>query len=149
MKRGSKKPKALPSQSQTRWSFRFESAHAMKSEYLSVLETILNVNEPAPDVMAKRNGLLHALYSFDFLICLLILEQSLSITHSLATYLQKENMDVFVARKCAEATIKNLRDLMTEEHFSKHWKEAEALATSAREIMQDSPQFRYKEPTVP
>ena len=148
-KQRSEKEITLKSQSKIRWACRKEATSALLRRLPSALQTLLNVNENDPKLMAKCNGLIRNILTFDFIFSLVIVDEVLGLIDGLSKYLQSENMDVHTAKQSAISVIATMKALLHEDSFNNSWEKTSTIASEMGQIISGNHQLDFQEPSIP
>ena len=143
---------SLKSQSETRWSCRWEAVKAVYEQLERIIGYLLQLssdkNSDSKTYTGARN-LLRSVLDFDFVWGLCVLRAVLMNTSNLNSYVQGKQLDIFSLRKTAEMTIETLRRCRTDEHAKNTWDLAMVRSREIKELIKDNPLFDFEGPKVP
>ena len=114
----------------TRWSYWHNVIRKVKLRYEALL-TVLTVTTDVQNVAngsAEAEGYKKKMESFNFVLCLFLLEDLLSLCHCLSTQLQSESLDVLNASLLIRTTFESLKELRTDDSYAKMHLEAKEFA---------------------
>ena len=148
--RADSEPKlTLKSQSETRWSCRYESVNAVIQQLESITKALLELKDYKDSkTSSNAKSILIAICDFEFVLCLVILKIILSNVNALCRYLQSSTMDVMSARKTAEGTVKALQGCRNDQSFDTVWQMVEIKSNTLKNVIKDT-KFSFKETTLP
>lgn len=113
---------------ETRWSER----HSALLDFLKFLPSIVHCLEEINEIKPESNAfsLLHSILNFEFLLCLSVCAGISGLMFPLSKYLQKENRDLFQARKHVELLQSSLNEKRSnvDSSFATIFEEAVQLA---------------------
>ncbi|XP_014221780.1 zinc finger MYM-type protein 1-like [Trichogramma pretiosum] len=111
------KLKTLKSLSQTRWACRAEAVAFIQVQLKAIIEAIEKVVSEATDpiIRAKGNGILNQIQSFDFIVCLEIMNPILQLVVKVSKTLQSPELDLCQAVEEISSLVLALQELRIDE----------------------------------
>lgn len=114
-------PKKLKSLSETRWSCRAEALKAVLFNFSTLINTLEEISENNINSGAEATSLLGNIQNFEFVFCLIILQEIMEHTNVLSKYLQSININYITVIEMCEQTVDILKDMRTDTEFHKRW----------------------------
>ena len=139
-----KQTRQLQRLSDTRWACRYLSLDVIASTFDSIvatLESITNGNDK--DKAIEATGLLHQIYCFKFISCLVIIFwRIIGFTKSLSDQLQREELDFAMAADLIKSTSDTLRTLRSEDTWDQTYQYITSVATIHNIVIEEPRQRR-------
>ena len=122
--------KSLKRLSDTRWACRSDAILAVIENLSAIVLALDEVQSCSQSgrVVSEASGLKHQILKFEFLMCLLVLNDLLSKCRTISDYLQREDIDIVTALQVVDTTIATLKSMRNEVTFKKFFDEASKLA---------------------
>ncbi|XP_008181768.1 zinc finger MYM-type protein 1-like [Acyrthosiphon pisum] len=114
-------PKKLKSLSETRWSCRAEALKAVLLNFSTLINTLEEISENNINSGAEATSLIGNIQNFEFVFCLIILQEIMEHTNVLSKYLQSINISYITVIEMCEQTVDILKDMRTDTEFHKRW----------------------------
>ncbi|XP_046859020.1 zinc finger MYM-type protein 1-like [Xenia sp. Carnegie-2017] len=105
--------------SKTRWVYNSESIDAVWRSYEVIpnaIVKVINARDVESKVKAKGDGIKKKFFSFDFLFALMFMRIIMTKTKILTKQLQQEELNIVDALNLIDATVKNLRQIRSDEN---------------------------------
>ena len=116
---------------ETRWACRYEAVRAMQANLqvvFELLDAIIEENSSQTKALADARGLHLQIWSFEFLLAMVVLKQLLECTNVLSLYLQSKQIDLGAAITSVNATLSVLKQCRNDSIFYGHYETASSLA---------------------
>ena len=119
----------LKSLSDTRWSCGWEVVKAVTEQMWKIVRALLIfANDKDKRTYTDSRALINAICDFDFVFGLNLPNLILLNTNSLSKYLQGKDIDVIIAKRNADLTMKTLRNCRNEKGFELLWNRAKIMS---------------------
>ena len=118
---------------ETRWACRYEAVRAMQGNLQVVVKLldviILKKIHLRQKLLLMLEACLHLqIWSFEFLLAMVVLKQLLECTNVLSLYLQSKQIDLGAAITSVDATLSVLKKYRNDSVFHGHYETASSLA---------------------
>ena len=95
---------------------------------VELLDAIIEENSSQTKALADARGLHLQIWSFEFLLAMVVLKQLLECTNVLSLYLQSKQIDLGAAITSVDATLSVLKKYRNDSVFHGHYETASSLA---------------------
>lgn len=140
-------PVTLKALSDTRWACRADALRSLNIALSAVLDTLEAITEDSETdslIVGEANGLISSVYSFEFILLLMVMTDILTITNTLNLLLQQRKQDLLNANKMVKATLTTLNQYRSEDSWKKFWERA--AQKQQIDVPQDPPQRHRRVP---
>ena len=148
----SKVVKVVKNLSATRWSMRHDAVQAVKEEFPRVLKCLHVLSEDKDAATSSTaDSLLKNIFSFNFVLGIMMLNAVLSHTSRLSDYLQGRKVDIRAARDNVQLTIQTLQSMRNEASFETIWRNTESKCAELQDILSsdETSDHEFVGPKVP
>ena len=148
----SKVVKVVKNLSATRWSMRHDAVQAVNEEFPRVLKCLHILSEDKDATTSSTaDSLLKNIFSFNFVLGIMMLNAVLSHTSRLSDYLQGRKVDIRAARDNVQLTIQTLQSMRNDATFETIWKNTESKCAELQDILSsdETSDHEFVGPKVP
>ena len=148
----SKVVKVVKNLSATRWSMRHDAVQAVNEEMPRVLKCLHVLSEDKDAATSSTaDSLLKNIFSFNFVLGIMMLNAVLSHTSRLSDFLQGRKVDIRAARDNVQLTIQTLQSMRNEASFETIWRNTESKCAELQDILSsdETSDHEFVGPKVP
>ena len=128
-KKGNKNgPKTLKSLSDTRWSCRVDALNSVISNFSIIIDTLEDISEKDSIHGSDASALLSSMSNFEFIFCIVFLNDVMQVTNTLSKYLQSSNINFDNVCTMTQQTIDVLKNCRSDSTFNTTWEKAMKIA---------------------
>ncbi|XP_025192782.1 zinc finger MYM-type protein 1-like isoform X2 [Melanaphis sacchari] len=117
-------PKTLKSLSDTRWSCRIDALDSVLSNFTVILKTLEDISEQDSIYGSDASSLLFSISNFEFVFCIVFLNDVMRETNILSKYLQSPNINYANVNTMTLQTVAILNEHRSVTEFDKTWNKA-------------------------
>ncbi|XP_022170796.1 zinc finger MYM-type protein 1-like, partial [Myzus persicae] len=117
-------PKTLKSLSDTRWSCRIDALDSVVSNFTVILKTLEDISEQDSINGSDASSLLFSISNFEFVFCIVLLNDVMRETNILSKYLQSPNINYANINTMTLQTVAILSEHRSVTEFDKTWNKA-------------------------
>lgn len=117
-------PKTLKSLSDTRWNCRLDALNSIFFNFTVILKTLEHISETDSINGSDASSLLFSISNFEFVFCVVFLNNVMRETNILSKYLQSPNINYASVNTMALQTIDILNKYRSDTEFSTTWNKA-------------------------
>lgn len=117
-------PKTLKSLSDTRWSCRLDALNSVLLNFTVIVNTLEDISEKDTINGSDASSLLFSITNFEFVFCIVFLNDVMQETQILSKYLQSPNTNYASVSTMTQQTVASLNDYRSNSAFNKTWDKA-------------------------